>query len=321
MRRLPAIILSAAVLGGTVTAVSVSTALPAVAAPGDGSSSGCSGQSCVASIYGKISVTSTGNVSAGTPSSGGGGTLPVIHCWLQPWLDAKQMQTWWDQQSLSTIGSEGGQALEPYADAIDQHAKKPDKGMWWRGENDGSMAGTTNACTKLPLLEWVPPGQEATAVAQFIDPKFLAEYAAASVVIHDPTLQARPQDKTFVTIPTTVYVTSSIAPGHVTASIFNGAESETVKVTAQHLKISTALAGAIPYPGSGTCASAAGSTVVTGKVPVCGFVFKQPSVGAVTITGTQTWQATWNGALTNAQPAPGVNTTQLGAVDEIQSTN
>lgn len=324
MRRLPAIIFSGAMLISMVTAASVSVAGPAAAAPSDSPSTGCSGQSCVASVYSQIQLTHTGNVSVGSGGGGGGGPLPVIHCWMQPWLDAKQMQNWWDNQSLSTLGSEGGQAYAPYAPAIDQHAKKPDPGMWWAGQNDGSMAGTTGSCNNLPLLEWVPPGQEAKAVAQFIQPQFLAEYAAARMTMPTPQLKVSPANKTFVKIPTAVAAPGLALNGSITASIFNGAVQATVRDQATGMQVSSRPQPPTikAYPNGGKC-NARGSLVVPGSVPACGLIFLEPSAGAVTITGSESWRVWWvqqPGFHLN-QPLPTVGNHVLGAVDEVQSTN
>lgn len=109
-------------------------------------------------------------------------------------------------------------------------------------------------------------------------------------------------------------------------------ETVTVTAAATGLRISeSGSPDAAVYPGSGLC-GAQGSTESTqamnsagvGTQPDCGFVFQDPSSGAVAVNAQETWTASWDDNGTPqplGPPAPTTGTAQLAGVNEVQSSN
>lgn len=318
----------AVILSVSVLSISPAYADPPGSSGSSGGSGGCSGQSCFGSVFDQIHLNGGGSNSHGAPIIPT--DYPPVHCWMQPLMDGQDMYNWWNQQSLSTIGSEGGQAYEVYAPQIDQHQNDgPGQGMWYAPDSDGTIAGSE---CNLPLLEWVLPGHAPKEVAQYIPPELLADYAFANLHIPTLTFELNPGAKTEVNLPTFVTNIVGLTPISVTAWI-NAATRVTVTVTATPGKPTVSVQGGTDTGATYSQCSLTGSTdknmnmATVGDTPDCGVVFKQPTPAnspGWTVTVADSWTASWtgpDGATHTIGPPIGPAGTRNIVVQEIQSVN
>jgi hypothetical protein len=241
------------------------------------------------------------------------------------------MYNWWSHQSVRTIGSEGGQAYEPFAQQIDAHkGLGPGQGMWYQPDSDGTIAGSTGSCTNLPILEWVPPGQAPKEVAQYIPPELLADYAFANLHIPTPTFDLNPGTKTEINLPTFVTDIQGLAPISVTATIKGTGVHVTVTATPSKPTVS------VDNDNIGTTYSDCGpngstdknmDSATVGDTPDCGVLFKEPTDAnspGWTVTVSASWTASWtgpNGVTHPIGPPTGPEGSRNIVVQEIQSVN
>lgn len=319
----------AVILSVSVLSVSLAYADPPGAGGSSGGSGGCSGQSCFGSVFNQIHLNgNTGN--SGNPTLPA--SYPPVHCWMQPWMTGPDTYTWWNAQSLKTLGSEGGQAYEKYVPQIDQHKNDgPNVGMWYQPGGDGTMANFSGSCTNLPLMEWVPVGHAPKEAAQYIPPELLANYAYANLQIPTVTFDLNPGTKTEVNLPTFVTNIQGLAPVSVTATIQGTGVS--VTVTATPGKPTVSVQGGTDTGATYSQCGLTGSTdknmdtATVGDTPDCGVVFKQPTPAnspGWTVTVADNWTASWtgpDGVTHTIGPPVGPAGTRNIVVQEIQSMN
>jgi enoyl reductase len=294
---------------------------PAVAAgpPPPGGGAGCGGAACWTWALNYVHFSGNGY----TGAVNGSIPIPAPPCWMQPWMTAAEMYSYFETY-IAAGNTGGGAAWAPFAQQIIQLYKQNAQGEWWGSNFDGSLAGSS-CVGNLPLIQWVPAG--APPPLGWIPPRTLAWLALSRLTPAPPALSTNPRGRSYVDLPT--FVTATIPRGDplsVTASV--PGESETVVATplTQGALVLSA-SGGTPTPPCGPFGSAYSAARMAATGPGgamdCGVTYSAPSVGGpYPLSGTLYWQATWNGQL--LAPPPDLAATGAAvpiAVAEVQSIN
>lgn len=226
--------------------------------------------------------------------------------------------------------------------------KTPQPGQWYElPANPAAGTAGLQACLKLPLFAWVPPGNSPPGID--LPPQTLAQLAVAVMTL--PTagqIVTNPATKSFTNLPTFVRVTFGgtvhQAPGsnrpYVTVTATLNGTSVTVWAIASRLQVS-ASGGSSYTPDTGNCGYLGSQMMLNPQAVAnvgpgghidCGLTFQSPATWNV--SASMTWQTCWaqNAAATVPDPAhctpvPGaqLNGTNWGpkqvVVNEIQSVN
>ena len=317
--------ISRVVIAGATVAAGVLTAFAATspagaAAPAPAPPAGCNGPTCYASLKDFITI-------GGSGYSPGGGSAPVPYNVPPP-------PCLWEKIGDATTGSEailqafpdvgpGDTEFNLYASWKQAKAllKAPQPGEWYELPiNPAAGAAGAAACMKLPLYDFVTPGNAPPMPP--IPPRDLALYAYDYLRVLAPTVTTSPAATGFVNLAT--FVWARVASGNLFVTVSIGHQSVTVVATAGKPVI-TATAGT-PFNNCGPGGSRfpAGHAPATGPgaPPDCGVLWTTPVAGA-TITATVTWTVTWagdgQGGRLNAIPMR--TTSNPIDVQEIQSIN
>ncbi len=288
--------------------------------PGGGGGAGCGGASCW--TWALNYVTYSGNGYTGAVN--GSISIPAPPCWMQPWMNATEMYSYFETY-IAAGNTGGGAAWAPFAAQIISLYQQNAQGEWWGSNFDGSLAGSS-CVGNLPLIQWVAAG--AAPPLGWIPGNTLAYLALSRLTPAPPALTTNPAGDSYVDLPT--FVTATIPRGNplsVTASV--PGESETVVATplpkgalvlnANDFGIVTPACG----PSGSTYSAAQMAATGPGGTIDCGVTYTAPSVGGpYPLSGTLYWQASWNGQLL-APPPPLFATGAPVAVPvaEVQSIN
>lgn len=282
--------------------------------PGGSAGGGCSGATCWAQISQYIHLSPPGSYNPSGPGNTGGGSvsLPPPACWMQPFGDGQYTWAWW--QNYAKTGDPaviaGFSSPTDYVTQMkNQQHLGPGQGEWWMPVGNPAVGNNADCVAKLPLMEWVLPGQAPGVVAN-IPPIDLARYAYSRMILPTPAFTLNPAGTTEVNLPTFITRLTGTGTRFVTATLGN--ESATVTAVAQPGTAGWIGVTAVPG-GIGTGYSnctltgthdgpGAMSAAKVGTPPDCGVLFQQPSTGPAHVQVQVTWQATYNGTLLGTTP-------------------
>lgn len=120
--------------------------------PGGGGGAGCGGASCW--TWALNYVTYSGNGYTGAVN--GSISIPAPPCWMQPWMNATEMYSYFETY-IAAGNTGGGAAWAPFAAQIISLYQQNAQGEWWGSNFDGSLAGSS-CVGNLPLIQWVAAG-------------------------------------------------------------------------------------------------------------------------------------------------------------------
>jgi hypothetical protein len=296
--------------------------------PGGSGSGGCSGITCWTQIAQYIQLSGSVNQTGPGNTGGDDASLPPPACWMQPFGDGQFTWNWW--QNYARTGDV--MVIPAYSQYVPEMQAKskdgPGQGEWWTPVGNPLVNNNATCVAQLPLMEWVPPGQQPQEIA-VIPPIDLARYAYAHMVLPTPTFSLNPQNKTEVNLPT--FITNLGGTGQRQATAKLGNETSTVTAvaepgTGQWISVSAEPSGI--GTGYSNCtitgthdSQAAMDAAKVGTPPDCGVLFQQPSTGTAHVQVQVTWQATWDNTLLGTPIL--ANAADVGnvLVREIQSVN
>ncbi|QYC38738.1 hypothetical protein Nocox_05555 [Nonomuraea coxensis DSM 45129] len=241
-------------------------------------------------------------------------------CWYEPGLDAQEMlktqedlRAYFFRFSKDATAEKFEKFLEQFRERIGQ------QGRWW-GPAYNAADPKGEACFgALDPFVFVPPG---TTPPSGITVQELAEIARAALTVPEPTVRLSPDAKSYVNLPTWVWLEGIGAPTRSVTATIPGVMSATVVATLQEIKIDPGTGGdraEVTVSGCG----AQGKPYVKGGTFSCGVRYLRSSVDQpqekYTLTVTTVWPVTVQGDVA-AQFAPvEVGTTRDVPVGEIQS--
>ncbi len=258
---------------------------PAVA----GTGVGCTGSDCSVSVWKFVTHTGAWGASGNTvvPIN-----VPPPPCEWNPIGDA----TSGSQYIIGEFGQVTKQdsLYDVYQSVQQAHQllAKPEAGTWYELPiNPAAGPGGAAECLKLPLFDFVQPGQ--TPPMPNVPAIDLAEYAYNHMIIPSPQLTVTPA-KAFVNLASYAHLTT---PGSVKVTAQLGAVN--VWVTARPVKtMITASSAGTPYSKCGLDGSKYSSSppnTAPGTSPDCGVLWHSPTTDG-TVTATITWRVTWGGS-------------------------
>ncbi len=307
------------VAAGLLTAVAV-TPPAGAGTPAPAPPAGCVGATCYASLKDFLSISGTGY-------DPGGGSAPVPYNVPPP-------PCLWNKIGDATTGSQYILQQFPTVDPTDTQfdlyatwkqakalLKNPVPGEWyWLPINPAAGAAGEAACMKLPLYDFVTPGN--TPPMPPIPPRDLALLAYDYLRVLAPTVTTSPATTGYVNLATFVWATIPnqnlyvrVAIGNQAVTVFAKASKPVITATAG-TPFNNCGPGGSRYPADHVPATAPGTP------PDCGVLWTAPVAGA-TVTATVTWTVTWagdgQGGTLNAIPMR--TTSNPINVQEIQSIN
>jgi len=250
-------------------------------------------------------------------------------CWYEPGDSATKMlesqetaRAWWFHTHPGASEAEYQKFLDQYKDKLGQ------PGRWWTPAYNAADPSGMSCSSGLQGALWVPEGQTPPAGVTIQD---LYDIARAALTVPQPRINLSPDAKSYVNLPTWVWLAN---PGATTRSVtasLPGVGSATVTARLADIQID---------PGTSAARSedrdqcgAAGHPYVKGGVFTCGVRYLRASVdqpgGVYVLTVTTNWPVT--GAAAPAGPglgliaAPVFNPIAVTAsrnvpVGEVQST-
>jgi hypothetical protein len=285
---------------------------------GSGGLTGCSGQSCYASLWQYIQLSGTpGAYTTGSVRSGGPYVaMPPPPCYMEPMFSGPQFYQLWKQGNGQAVGPSGVNPETAYNHWIPQIKgyRANNSGYWWTTVINLQVPG---GCS-LPLIAWVPNG--AAPPLPQVPAVDLADYAYNHMTLPSPQLTVNPVTRSYVSLPT--YVWAAIRNGtnqQVTATL--GAQSATVTANAGQLSLAISGPGSTyspcPATGSSSPLGQPPKNSGPGTTPDCGVVFSAASPAA-TISASLSWGITSN---YGGFPAIPVTANKTVSVAEIQGLN
>ncbi|MGW2145940.1 hypothetical protein ACWCOT_16655 [Nonomuraea bangladeshensis] len=241
-------------------------------------------------------------------------------CWYEPGQGAEEMLK--TQESLrdfffkftkDATDEKFEKFLEQFKERIGQD------GRWWGPAYDSSDPKGLACFSALDPFVFVPPGQTPPAG---ITVRELAEIARAALTVPEPTVRLSPDAKSYVNLPTWVWVEGIGAPRRSVTATIPGVMSATVVATLQEIKID---------PGTGddraevtvSGCGAQGKPYVKGGTFSCGVRYLRSSVDQpqekYTLTVTTVWPVAVQGDVAVQFAPVEVGTSRDVPVGEIQS--
>lgn len=242
-------------------------------------------------------------------------------CWYEPGLDASEMlktqeglRDYWFRFTKNPTEEKFQQFLKQFKDQVGKD------GRWW-GPAYNAADPKGEACfAGLDPFVFVPPG---TTPPAGITIQELAEIARAALTVPEPTVKLNPDAKSYVNLPTWVWVEGIGEPRRSVTATIPGVMSATVVATLQKIEIdpgTTADRAEVREDGCGT----SGKPYVEGGEFTCGVRYLRSSIDQpsekYTLTVTTVWPVEVAGDVVPVQFAP----VEVGAdrdvpVGEIQS--
>jgi enoyl reductase len=256
---------------------------------------------------------------SGTKGGKGDGYRMKRPCWYEPFLNADDMyelQTDPRNQTHTAVAQD--QHFEDFLKQFDE--RRGQEGLWWMPSyNKGDPAGA--ACWgELQSFVFVPPN---TTPASGITLEQLAEIARAAMTVPEHTIKLSPDAKSFVNLPTYVWLEGVGETTRTVTAEVPGFMSVTVVATLQSIKIdpgTTEERAEKQEEGCGT----SGKPYVKGSAFTCGVRYLRSSIDQPRETYPLTVSAVWpvavQGGVVPFQFAPvELETTRDVPVGEIQS--
>nr|WP_055506596.1 hypothetical protein [Nonomuraea pusilla] len=240
-------------------------------------------------------------------------------CWYEPFLNAEDMfKLKSDPRGNASriIADERGflEYIQQFKDKVGQ------PGLWWVPAYDAGDPQGPACWGGLELFVFVPPN---TTPPSGITVQRLAEIARAALTVPEPTVKLNPEDKSFVNLPTWVWLEGVGRPRRSVTAMIPGVMSVTVVATLKGITID---------PGAGSDRAevrqdgcgASGKPYVKGGQFTCGVRYLRASLDqprtSYRLTVTSEWPVEIAGQAAQAQLAPvRVQTTRDVQVGEIQS--
>ncbi|MCK2221270.1 hypothetical protein MF672_046830 [Actinomadura sp. ATCC 31491] len=242
-------------------------------------------------------------------------------CWYEPGMDASDMLK--SQESLRAyfFRFTKNATEEKFEKFIKQFKDKIGQpGRWW-GPAYNAADPKGEACfADLDPFVFVPPNNTPPAGITIQE---LAEIARAALTVPEPTVRLSPDAKSYVNLPTWVWLEGIGEPRRSVTATIPGVMSATVVATLRDVKIdpgTTADRAEVTESGCGT----AGKPYVKGGTFACGVRYLRSSIDQpqekYTLTVTTVWPVAVQGDVVPFQFAPvEVGTTRDVPVGEIQS--
>ncbi|WP_433252079.1 hypothetical protein ACQPYK_07140 [Streptosporangium sp. CA-135522] len=156
-------------------------------------------------------------------------------CWYEPAKSAEdmlanqqQVRDWWFRYTP-------GATEEKYQEFLKQFKDKVGKpGRWWSPAYNGADPDGVSCWNGLDAFVWVPPG---TTPPSGITIAELVEIARAALTVPEPKIQLNPDAKSYVNLPTWVWLDGIGAPTRSVTATIPGFMSATVIATLRDVKI------------------------------------------------------------------------------------
>ncbi|MFI7638591.1 hypothetical protein [Nonomuraea sp. NPDC049400] len=262
-------------------------------------------------------------VISGDGARGGKGDGYVLKrpCWYEPGQDASEMLK--TQQGLrdyffkftkNPTDEKFKQFLKQFEDQIGK------EGRWWGPAYNASDPKGEACFSSLDPFVFVPPG---TTPPAGITIQELAEIARAALTVPEPTVKLSPDAKSYVNLPTWVWLEGIGEPRRSVTATIPGVMSATVVATLQDIKIdpgTTKDRAEVREDGCGT----SGKQYTKGGTFSCGVRYLRSSIDQprekYTLTVTTVWPVQVTDNVVPFQFAPvEVGATRDVPVGEIQS--
>ncbi|MEU7832159.1 MULTISPECIES: hypothetical protein [unclassified Nonomuraea] len=267
-----------------------------------------------------VKLTHSGIVVSGDVGKGGksDGYRIKRPCWYEPGLSADEMLKF--QTDSKTQFARVKADEDSFNKFVQQFKdKKGQPGNWWTPAYDASDPNGATCWAGLELFVFVPPNQtppSGITIAQ------LAEIARAAITVPQPTVKLSPDAKSFVNLPTFVWLEGIGQPRRTATATLPGVMSATVVATLQDIKIDAGT-GKDRAEVREQC-GATGKPYAKGAPFTCGVQYLRSSIDqprqVYQLTVTTVWPVTVAGQAVPVQFAPvEVGVTRDVPVGEVQS--
>jgi hypothetical protein len=260
-------------------------------------------------------ITLSGDVGKGGKSDGYRIKRP---CWYEPGLSADEMLKF--QTDSKTQFARVKADEDSFTEFVQQFKdKKGQPGRWWTPAYDASDPNGATCWAGLELFVFVPPNDTPPSGITF---EQLAEIARAAITVPQPTVKLSPDAKSFVNLPTFVWLEGIGQPRRTATATLPGVMSATVVATLQNIKIDAG-AGKDRAEVREQC-GATGKPYAKGAAFTCGVQYLRSSIDqprqVYQLTVTTVWPVTVAGQAVPVQFAPvEVGVTRDVPVGEVQS--
>lgn len=242
-------------------------------------------------------------------------------CWYEPDLNAEDMfkkqqgeRGYFNRTYRGDRGAQFGQFIQPFEDKVGE------PGRWWVPAYDASDPNGELCAANLEEFLFVPPG---TTPPSGITIKELADVARAALTVPEPTIKLSPDAKSFVNLPTYVWLEGIGQPRRSVTATLPGVMSVTVVATLKSITIDPGTSADRAEVREDGC-GATGKPYVKGAEFTCGVRYMRASIDQpaekYVLTVTTVWPVEVTDQAVPIQYAPvQVDTTRDVPVGEIQS--
>ncbi|MEU0565535.1 hypothetical protein ABZ297_09105 [Nonomuraea sp. NPDC005983] len=242
-------------------------------------------------------------------------------CWYEPGADAAEMlktqeglRDFWFKFTKNATEEGFQKFIQQFKDKIG----KP--GRWWGPAYNASDPKGEACFGSLDPFVFVPPG---TTPPSGITIQELAEIARAALTVPEPQLKLSPDAKSYVNLPTWVWLDDAGQTRRTVTATIPGVMSATVVATRQDIKIDAGTAADRAEVRQDGC-GASGKPYVTGGAFACGVRYLRASIDqpreVYQLTVTTVWPVQVAGNAVPVQFAPAqASTTRDVPVGEVQS--
>ncbi|WP_283138543.1 hypothetical protein [Rhizohabitans arisaemae] len=231
-------------LGAALVAVAVSvTTPPAVAEVDPGQPSGPKGTAFqqgrrVGVELQHSQIVLTGN---GLGAAGGDGYRIPRPCWYEPGRSAKDMLDAQDGVGDQWRRFNPGSTEEDHKEFLKQFEDKVGKkGRYWAPAYNAADPGGLSCWNELEPFLWVPEGQTPPGGITLTE---LTQIARAALTVPEPVINLNPDAKSYVNLPTWVWLSGVGATTRSVTATIPGVMSATVTATLQGLTINPGTSG------------------------------------------------------------------------------
>ncbi|GII34722.1 hypothetical protein [Planotetraspora mira] len=245
-------------------------------------------------------------------------------CWYEPGKSAEEMlqsqedvKDWWIRTNPGSTAEQFDEFLKQYKDKVGQ------PGKWWSPAYNSADPGGMSCWAGLEGALWVPQG---TTPPGGITAEELLQIARAALTVPEPTIHLNPDAKSYVNLPTWVWLDGIGATTRSVTATLPGVMSATVTATLNRTEV-----GSEPGAPLAETRNACGTTGKRDQSGgfTCGVKYlhssADPSMGgkAYQLTVTTVWDVTGasTGGVVGLAFAPVEVTVERGVtVGEVQST-
>ncbi|MFD1542242.1 hypothetical protein [Nonomuraea guangzhouensis] len=259
-------------------------------------------------------ITVSGDVGKGGKSDGYRIKRP---CWYEPGLSADEMLKF--QTNSKTQFARVKADEDSFNKFVQQFKdKKGQPGRWWTPAYDASDPNGATCWAGLELFIFVPPNDTPPSGITF---EQLAEIARAAITVPQPTIKLSPDAKSFVNLPTFVWLEGIGRPRRTATATLPGVMSATVVATLQNIKIDAGT-GKDRAEVREQC-GATGKPYAKGAQFTCGVQYLRSSIDqprqVYQLTVTTVWPVTVAGGVPVQFAPVEVGATRDVPVGEVQS--